>query len=481
MALPSENTQRYFRQSFPNEAQLWPEFAEDVISDVIPGDSPLIAWLPKRAVNTWNIDIHHLIGVWGKDFDGSQTYMEYITDNFTVDSDPPECDWGVGGMDFARYSYKYELNRISVSHADDPLNIFDGGGMRQYQGQASVPRIRGEFAGQSITNDVELMLAMTGKRLYDHINRTTREGNAAIKSNLGMFDGLETVLTQGWVANHTIGPGGAPYSDPRIIPGTSISKPEDLVNRIEWEFFRTFNRIRSRGREPSGDDIVVIMTDAHWQACAKAISHGSLAYHTNNMSNIQVNVDISAVQREYERITNFNELFAGSNVGFAGFFPLNGYNLPVIVDNNLGQNSINPVNNKPAVTGDVEIVCKRAFGENILELMYLDWTQIPLAQNMPTGPMNSYPTISPLYTENGLVRAKWVPASITNECWYWALDCYMGLGSKMQPLQTRILDVTLETDFANAIESGDWTHPNYYMYGNETGAIGNSLLNASNN
>lgn len=472
MALPSQNSQRWFRQSFPNELQLFPYFAEDVISEVIPGDSPVMAWLPKEAVNTWNIDVHHLVGVWGEDFDGSQTYMEWVTDDFEIETNPAECDYGDGAMQWATFSYKYELSRVSVSNKSNPLNVFDKGGMMQYKGQTNMPRIRGEFVGQPVTNEAELALAMNGKLYYDHVHRTLFEGNSAVPSKFGMFDGLNIVNSVGWVGNHVIGPNPPQFSDPRVINGVGITTEVALIRRIEFEFFRTYNRLADRGSRPMGDDIVVTMPEPIWRKLAWAIATGALN-HFVNLGNLTINTNLSDIQAVYEQITSYNDNFAAdSNVQFAGFIPLNGYNLPVLVDNTNAANTTLG-NGNPAVTGDVQVLCKRAFGQNILTLYYLNWLNVPGARETQGG-------VTPMITENGLLRIKQNFTTVTQECWYWSMDSYLGLGSRFAPAQVVIHDVTFEMDFENELEDGSWTHPNYYMYEGQTGGAGNSLLVATN-
>lgn len=472
MAVPSDNTMRIFRQTIPGESQLWPVYVEDVISEIVPGGSQLINFIPSLETDAWSIDVGHLSGIWGEGFDGSKSYMEYITDDFTVAADPAECDWGEGAVEFAQHTYSLGLKRISTSSKNHPLGIFDGGGMKQHASQPSMPRIRGEFAGNAITNDRDWIAAMQGKLLHDHVNWMAINGDEDIPSKMGMADGLDKIFSTGWVNNHIVGTGSAPFSDPMVSSGVALTTPATVLAKIQMDVWRVYNRMRSRGYIPRLGDIAIAMPTAFWRQLAAVISVG-LLMKKGTVTGIDVVTNPEVIQREYDRITNWNDMFGGAVGQFGGFIPFDGFNVPVILDDNLGKNSTVAASGNPAVTGDIYTITRSAFGQSILEQRYINYNNIPDAVNPKTGE-------KPVIFMDGMIRAKWVPTTTTQECWYWAMDMHYAIASYMQWLQCKITDVTLEMDADDTVESGSWTHPNYHLFEGADGGAGNALLVPTN-
>lgn len=477
MALPSANTQQIHRNWPVGQNRIWSEAVDDVISDVVPGGSSIIRWIPSRPTtpsgdNTWYITGAHLTGIWGKDFDGSQTYWDYITDDGTITENPGECDFGAGGMDFQAYEYQHELGRLSFSNEDDPFTWAHGGGLRNHKNQAALPRIRGEMLGIPIDNDVEFGLAMLGRNMHDHMDWQAWHGDASVPTIYGGYDGLNVVISKNWVSNHVIGDEGAPFSDPTIVNGASIATVADLLKVIKREFYRIYNRARQRGYQLTPNDIAIHMTTAHWRKIAAAVAVGILKFNYST-EEILINTTPEIIQREYYRITTYNDEFTGGMPGapiYAGFIPLDNFNLPVIVDDALGFNVTS--GEDQAVVGDMYILTRYFRGQPILEHLYMDWNRFPMIKNPPTGS-------KPIIMQNGMIKTRWHNKK-NDECWFWSIEMYGAYMSYMQPLQCKILDVTVEMDFENTIEAGLWTHKNYYMYEGAVGGQGASLLSPSN-
>lgn len=479
MTLPSQSTQTIVRQYPRGQTQIWSEAVDDVISDVVPGGSSVMRWIPSRPVqpsgdNTWYVTGAHFSGIWGKDFNGSQTYLDYITENGTVVENPAECEFGGGGMDYQAYEYQHELQRVTFSNEDDPITFFHSGGVVNHKNQSGLPRIRGELLGVPVTDDVQFNLAMLGRSMHDFMDWNIWNGDSAVPTIYGGYDGLNTILSTNWINNHIVGDEEAPFSDPTIVNGAGITTIEALLKRIKHQFYVIYNRARARGYLLTPNDVAIHMGPSHWRKLASAIAVGILKYNYTT-SDIAINTTPEVIQRTYYEITNYNDEFTGGMPGapvYAGYIPLDNFKLPVIVDEALEVNSTIPGSGNPAVTGDMYILTRYFRGQNILEHLYLDWNRIPWAVNPPTGP-------KPVIMQNGMIRAKWLNLK-NDECWYWGIDMYAMLMTYMQPLQCKILDVTLEMDFENTVEAGLWTHPDYYMYEGAKGGQGNTLLYPSN-
>lgn len=482
VTLPSQNTTRIIRQSDPDLLPMWTWVADDIISDVVRGGSNLMRWVPSRPAinprysakgNVWKMTVTHLAGVFGAGFTGETTYFDHLTEG----AGPlEECDFGEGGMDIATFEYEVKLGRVSTSNKGNTLRIFDGGGIQQYA-ESPIPRYRGDNAGIPLTTDVEVAVALLGMDLEDFLNWNFVRGNSAVHTKKGGYDGLDAVLSKGWVANRVIGHNPPAWSDPEVVNGANITTAKQLLRAIELRFWTIYNRMRSRGHIPRGDDIVVTMPEPFWRLIARIIARGYISVHgTTDVDEVSVTTTPEVIDRVYERITNYNDQYAGSDADvFAGFIPFANYNLPVIVEDSFGSNSITIEGGEeyPSVTGDVMVLSKSFRGFNVLEHLYLDWTKVPLA-------VNPYVGEQPMFFQNGMIRAKWVPTSTSGECFFLAMDMYAMFISRMQPLQAKILDVTLRVDEGEQIEAGRWTHPNFYLLEGQTAGTGNPILIASN-
>jgi hypothetical protein len=310
--------------------------------------------------------------------------------------------------------------------------------------------------------------------MHDHADWNIWHGDASVPTKYGGYDGLNSIISKNWVRSHVVGNQDAPFSDPTIVDGASISTVATMLKTIKREFYRIYNRARQRGYQLTPNDVAIHMSPAHWRKLAAAVAVGILKFnYTTN--DIVINTTPEIIQREYYRITTYNDEFTGSVPNapiYAGFIPLDNFNLPVIVDDALGFNSTIPSTGNPAVTGDMYILTRYFRGQNILEHLYLDWNRLPMAVNPPTGP-------KPVIMQNGMIRAKWNNLK-NDECWFWSIDMYGALMTYMQPLQCKIMDVTMEMDFEDTIEAGLWTHKDFYMYEGEQGGQGSTLLNPSN-
>jgi len=452
---PSTTTGLLYNTADPNGSQLWSYCAGDVISEVVDGGSPLVQWIPAIGTNVWNENVAHLSWIAPDGFDGAETYMDYITE----DANPAECEYGEGAMDFNICEYSHNMFRVSTSNKNQPLNRFHFGGMRHCDKEPQL-RVRGELRNTKIDNDAEWILSLLGVDLEEFINWNAINGDPSIPSKKGMYDGLENILNVGWVKGKAVVDGSCLYTDPIVISGTNITTARALLMKIWYMVRRLRRRMSTRNFRPSGADMIVSMSSAHWELILDELALGALTPGT------QASIQFTTTPEVYQRQ---REMFSGGGVGF-GYLPFPEGGVPVIIEEALGSNT-ELLDGTPSVTGDVYVLTRRFKSLTILEHQFLDWNKII---DMPAPGVGNSTVF-----QNGMLRASW--QEVNSLCYYYGIEMYGRIVSRMQFLQGKITDVTLELpDELERIEAASYTHQDFYAYEGNMGGGGTAFLTPIN-
>lgn len=467
VADPSTTGGLWNNVAFPNSPgnQIWTYCAGDVISDAVEGSDPLVAWLPAEPTNVWNDNVAHLSYLTGEGFDGSETYLEYIA----AVSNPAECDYGEGDMDFNICEYTSTLARVSTSNKNNPLNRMHFGGMRYCEREPQF-RIRGEMRGIQIDNDADWILSKLALDYEQHIAWSTIHGDASITTNKGLFDGLDTVVSQGYVTAHKVGSGSCEYTDPIVVSGTSLDTPEKILRKIIAITRRIRRRMAVRNFRPAPGDQVVVMPLEFWNQILDVISWGALTPGSQ-----PGRIDFTTTPEVWQRL---RDTYGQGGLGY-GFIPMEDGPLWVMVNDNIASNST-AASGMSSITSDIYILTKRYKNINALALRYLNWNNII---GTPAPGVGNSQVISPTngsVFQNGMVRASW--QEVNNLCYWYGMESYLGMVTRMQYLQAKITDVTLEVNDAfDLMEGPTYMHPNFYAYeGRGTAGGGTPLITPYN-
>lgn len=428
----------------------------DIISAVANAPSPLMDWLPSRGVTWWNEPIGHLSWVAPENFDGSESYAEYLASMPEVE----ECDFA-DGTKYQICEYVHTMGRISGSTKNEPIKT-ESIGVRLYE---KMPQqiLRGNDAGITISNDRDWSLARLGMMMQEHQNWNIVYGSEGAYSNT--YDGLNEIVQTGWVKSHARGKGSCDFTDPIVVNGVSLSTNEEILRRIKRVYMKIRKRMMQRGYTPKGDDIVILMNDTMWEYLADTLAYQVL--DTNiTPDNITLFATADAVAAERARL--------GQGGAGYGYIRIGSNLVPVLPDTRIGANTT--INGNPAVTGDIFILSKRFHGMTIMEHLYLDWAQMGPASPLPL--QNAYPTgaYRPVFFQNGMLRVTTQPLTGNFLCWYYGAEMYGMIVTYMNALQGRINDVTILTDTAGENESASFTSPDFYAFNGTQGGAGTALL-----
>lgn len=446
---PSDVTNRiYGDQTHPS---LFSYFTDDIISMTTSGGSPLMKWLPARGVNHWNDPIAHLSWIAPEGFTGSDSYEDYLADMEAVG----ECEFG-DGYTYNICEYTLEMDRVSWSTINEPIKD-EINGMRQFE-RVPTRVLRGQSAGITLDNDKDWSIARLALGAEDHLGYTILNGDPSGLKNT--FEGIRPKLANGWVLQHKRGKGSCDFTDPRVISGVALNTPEAILRRIRAlvRFIRM--RAMERNYSISGDDMVIVMNPTMWTYIADAIAFGTLVSY-GVPTNIELSISPEVVERTRARIS-------GGGLGF-GFIPIDGQAVPVIPETRLGGNST--LDGEPAITSDILVLTKRFRGINILEMQWLDWSN--LERSPFAMPRNDF---EPEFFQGGMIRVMPVRMNGNDRCWYYGAEMYGRVVSYMQPLQGVINDVTIPVDLDDEHESGSFTSRNFYAFNGAEGGAGNALL-----
>lgn len=425
-----------------NNGGFWSLATSEVISDVVQGGSPLLNWIPSRGVDTVESRIAHLSWIGPANFNGSQTYGQYLA----ALPNQGECGYGPQA-DWNGFEYAHQGAAVSTSSPVLKPDHFGG----RYVDAQPIMRIRGAQAGETLQNDAQWALAQAGILLENHLNWNVVYGNeSAYKYS---YQGIDQIIRPGWVSSRVIGPGVAQWSDPLYINGASLSTPESILQTLKAMVRHIKKRAQQRGGALTPNDMAIVMSAAHWTYLADAIALGLLMAVAP--SNLTVNITPEGFFRERERITS-------GYFGF-GFIPVDGEQIPVIVEDLLGTNVTLP-DTSPGSIGDIYILTRTFRGMNILENQYKNWNAY---QGYPTNGTERI-------MQNGMLRTGWVTEA--NKCFYYYTEMHGRLLSSFQPLQGRLTDVKVKTLMANDNESGSFGSRDWYPHWPAQNGNGTALI-----
>lgn len=426
----------------------------DIISLTTTGGSSLMNWMPARGVNTWNDSIAHLSWIAPDAFDGSKSYADFLVDQGEIG----ECDFG-DGFTYQICEYDNDMHRVAMSTRSEPIKA-EYLGMKLWE---RMPQqvLRGETRGITLANDRDWSLARLGLGFEEHQNWNILYGDDEGYPNT--YEGLNAMITSGWVRSHAAGRGSCDFVDPIVYSGVGLTSKTLVIRRLAALVRRLLGRMKDRNFMPSGDDMVIVMNPIMWYHLADQIAYGAL---TNffKPSDVTLNVTPDGVQRERDRIKN-------GGLG-EGFIPIEGRNIPVITDSRIGYNSTSTGGN-PAITGDIFVLTKRFRGITILEHQYLDWGKMPMSPFENYAARGEY---QPAFFQGNMIKVSPLRVDGNDRCWYYGAEMYGRLVSYMNMLQGRINDVTIEVEVDDEFESGSFTSQNFYPYGGATGGAGTALL-----
>lgn len=415
----------------------WSYCENEVISSVVGGGSNLLNFIPSRGVNWRQEHIQHLVWVKPDGYDPSaETYGDYLAGL----DDLEDCDFGPS-PNWGACEYMQEFGTVSFQSktlTDDDLNIKE---CRLSPIYTNVNRTGGRVA---IANDAEWAVAQVGLVLEQHLDWNVIYGDPAVYKLT--YDGLDKVISPGFVNNHKVGEGDCKFTDPIVLSGLGLgSDMSTLISTVRAVVTKILKRAADRNYRITQQDIALVMPSAHWAYVADALACNGLA-SSGCDANITIFSSAGDMRAERARIAT------GGPFG-EGTFPTGSFDIGVITDNLLGYNTL--VGGNPAVTGDWYILTRRFAGINILEHQFLDWNEV---FNVETGARPQWN--NKLVMQNGMIKQGW---KITNDVCYQAYLAMEGrLISRYQPLQAKIQDITIETFLENENESVNFASLDWY-------------------
>jgi hypothetical protein len=420
--------------------------ADDIISMAVDTGSPLLQWIPTRAVDFRFPTVAHLEWVAPEGFDGSDTYAEYLR---TIDIS--ECGYGPSAV-WSGFEYQTEEGQWSFT---SPKLHVDDFGMRDYE-NSPIYTVRGNSLGAVLDNDADWAVARALMVMQQHMNYLIVNGD---RSNSVMeYDGLDTVIAPGYVQSHLVGPGVPHWANPLVVNGAGVTDPVAILTLIRAVVRKLRARLQARRWGVAQNDMVVVMPAGMWSYIADAhASGGNVGFVTNNFAGQMTYRDFLA---ERSRIMQ-------GGIGY-GFIDVDGTPIAVVPDENMGNNAtINPGTDEEAggVAGDIFILTRRANGITLLEQQYVNWG----ALDYPTNGTEDVFTVN-----GGLVRAGWLMEN--NKCFQYYAEARGRLASYAQPFQARINNVAVATLLSAENEGANFWSPDFYAYDGIQGGSGTPLL-----
>lgn len=451
-ALPSEVTNWIYGYALDDRPGVFSEYSDDIISDMMMVTSPLMDWIPTESTDYVHEVAAHLSFVTAQGYDGSVSYMQHLIDS----DDITECGYG-DGADYNAYEYRHGLARVSFSNKDKPISRTVG--LPNYK-KSSRKFLRGGRAGQTISTERDWVLAMLAERLEGHIRFNLVWGNesAAPTGNKNMYDGLDKMIRQGWVASRLIGGGDPHFCDPIVVNGIALDSPITQFRIIMEVIAKEIERVQTRtGRAPAPGDIGFFCTSNHWRVYSEVIASGELT-RLFDSANV-LHITPGDVQRELDRVRS------------ARGFDVNGVFIPVYIDNALGRNEDMPDGSGWATVGDCYYLTRYYRGRTILKHRYLNWAS-PFMEKPPEDTRNmKWPTFM-----NNMIRTTYGFTDTSETCWWYGMEMWAGLFSEMQPLQSKFTNFIVPAYLENVLESGDYWHQDFYAYDGERGHQGVPLI-----
>lgn len=419
----------------------------DPISAAIPGSSALGNWLPSRNITTRFETVSHLEWVAPSNFDGSQTYAEWLA-GINID----DCGYGPST---SWSGFQYQMSGGTFSWTTSKMKVYPDGGIK-YHDKQPMYTVRGSQIGQPLSSDKEWAVARVLIAMLYHLDYVLKFGNAA--NSQMEWDGISQILTPGYVQARIFGTGVAHWADPLVVNGAPITTVADLAKAIRVTVRRLRRRVRDRNWGVNAGDQVVLMSGTMWDNLAEWLAMGAM-YRYSNAYGFDGQQTFRDFRAEYRDVRS-------GGLGF-GTIDVDNEPIPVLVDNAMGMNvTLDPGGTpKSAVAGDIFVLTRRANGMTLLEQQYVDWN----ALDYPTGDPEDTFTV-----QNGLVRAGWITEA--NKCFYYYGEMSGRVVSYMQPLQGVIRNVVVETLDANENEAASFTSPDFYAYNGRRGGAGTGYL-----
>ena len=419
----------------------------DPISAVVSDGSPLLQWLPSRFINYRFENVKHLEWIGPEDFDGSQTYAEWLN-GLTI----PECGYGPA-TDWS--GFEYQMSGGSFSWSTKMMKPYLDDNTKYYE-SSPVYRMRGAEQGMPLTSDREWALARLFFAMVTHMSYVLPFGD---RQNSDMeWDGLLKILQPGYVQARRIGSGIPHWADPLYSNGVGVSTPAALLDAIRRNVRRVRNRAMARNWDISFGDMAIVMNPTMWNNLAESIASGAMYKFVNNF-NFSGQMSFKDFKDEY-RATRTGGLGYGT-------IDIDASPVPVLVDGSFGRNiTIDPGGTPtPAVLGDVLILTRRVNGMVALEQQYVDWTKM----DYPTNGLENI-----VQMPQGHVRAGWVTEA--NACYYYYAQMAGRIVSYMQQFQSVIQNAAIPTLDTNENESGYFFSQDFYAYNGQRGGAGSALL-----
>lgn len=383
----------------------------ELYSMVIRGGSPLLQWLPTAPMTTRTERVQHLSWVAPAGWTG-QDYAAYLSGLVIgVCEYGPPPDWN---------GCEYRVGYGEMSFRSDSLHRFDFADFRESP-RTPIYTVRGT-PGLPMSTDADWAIAQTAIILEQHQNWNIMFG---VEGGNLQFDGIDQIVTPGYVDAHIVGAGSCRYVDPVVVDGTTITNCEDLLEVIKGVVRKIRTRAFLRSWMIDTGDMILLMPLAFWAYMADCIACGG----PTGCGVVPGGMTYRDWREERARATS-------GYFGF-GFVEVDGQPVPVIPDAGLGVNGGAP--GAWTVTGDIFVLTRRVGGMTILEQQYFNWSSVALPDDSWT-------------TQGGLVRVGWVDEN--KKCYYYFSEMAGRLVTRMQPFQGRISSITVQTTLSDEAESG---------------------------
>lgn len=416
---------------------------DDPLSLVIAGGSPTLRWLPTRLYTERYTSVGHLEYVAPEGYDGSTSYREWL-----ASVEIPECDYGPTTV-WNGFEYRVDGGSFSWQSPVVTIKDFGRGGQRDFE-KSPVYTVRGPNAGRlAVNNDADWGVARALIAAEQHLNYVVLYGD---RRNSPMeWDGIDTIMTPGYVQARTIGAGTPHWANPYVMNGANLSTPEEILTAIRIVVRRLRQRASDRNWTLNAGDIAVVMPASFWSYLAEALAKNG------GYSGVPVS--------EYRDFIAEMQRLNGNGDGY-GVLSVEGFNVTVIPDSTMGSNvTINPGDAEQSfgVVGDIYILVRRAGGMTMWEQQYLDWNAF------------DYPADDDVFSIlGGVARSGW--KELNKKCFQYFVEMEGRLVCSFLPLQGRINNVVIETMSQNEVEGGMFWQQDFYAFDGRRGGSGQALL-----
>jgi hypothetical protein len=295
-------------------------------------------------------------------------------------------------------------------------------GLREYE-STPILRVRGNNINLPMGSDAEWAMAQAGITLQKHHEWILRYGTLGSPLQL---DGIENVISSGYIALHTVGGGTPVFSDPLELDGSGLTTIEQILQVLRAMIQKIFERADQRGWVIANNDIAIVMSSAQWPYILDAIACGANTGCTGQPTGYVIN----DVRQERRRA-------ATGGFGF-GTLEVDGRESGIIPDANFGDNAV--VDGQNVVVGDIYVLTRRFSGIPILQQHYLDFNMLDL-------PEGNWVT-----EQGGIIRTGWINEN--EKCWYMFAEMQGRFVCKMEPLQARLNNVSIDVTLEDELESG---------------------------